>query len=155
MKILVVDDSLSHRQAAEEQLGDDHHLIVLDNYGEAMNLLKPGTDIKVVLSDLLMPAESHALGPEGMNYFGHQIGAGWGVLFRAAGAGVKNIAVITDANHHNHPVSALLDFITSAYWRDGDKGFTVNQSSVMVTHAPLLKDGRKDWSKALATLLAA
>ena len=149
MRILVVDDSLRHLDAARKCLAE-HELTLVDSYGEAMKLLAPNAPFDAVLSDLMMPAEPQTLGPEGYKFLGHQMPIGFVVAFRAAQAGVKRIAVITDANHHNHPISAALDWIGPAYW-DGQKHptFQLNGATVLVAHASFLEDGGKDWTAAL------
>lgn len=154
MKILVVDDNLRHLEAAREQLGSQHDLVTLESYEDAIKLLKPDTDVEVLLSDLLMPAEPHALGPEGLKFLGHEIPIGLVLILRAAQAGVKWLAVITDANHHDHPMSAALDWIGPASWGTyGAKLFRVNESVALIAHAPFGPDGRKDWAQTLQILL--
>jgi len=154
LKVLVVDDSLKHLEAASEQLGGDHGLVTLESYEDAIKLLEPGTDIQVLLSDLLMPAEPYCLGPQGLKFLGHEIPIGLVLAFRAAAAGVEWIAVITDANHHNHPMSAALDWVAPAYWHtEGTKFFRINAATVLIAHAPLGPDGRKDWARTLQVLL--
>lgn len=152
MKILVVDDNPKHRKAAEV-LAAEHEVTTLDSYEPAIKLLQSGTDIDVLLSDLLMPAEEYALGGEGMNYLGHEIPIGFVLMLRAAQAGVKFAAVVTDTNHHCHPMSAAIDWINPAYWSgDGETCMQINNTKTMVAHAPL-KDGVKDWATVLKMLL--
>jgi len=152
MKILVVDDNAKHRAAAQEQLGE-HELAVFDNYTEALDALKEGCGYDVVLSDLLMPAEARTLGSDGLKFLGHEISAGFAVLFRAAKVGVPRVAVITDMNHHCHPMSAIIDSICPAYWRGEPDVFTVNNTRVLVAHAPMTAQGAKDWAQVLTSLL--
>jgi CheY-like chemotaxis protein len=154
MKILVVDDSQKHLAAAREQLVNEHELITLDAYEPAVELLKPGTDIEVLLSDLLMPAEPCTLGREGLKFLGHAIPIGLVLMLRAARASVKHVAVITDANHHNHPMSAALDWIAPAYWcGDEEALFRINNAAVLIAHAPMTPEGVKDWRQTLQLLL--
>jgi hypothetical protein len=149
MRILVVDDSLRHLEAARQSLAD-HELTLVDSYTAAQILLQKGAPFDAVLSDLMMPAEPQTLGPEGLKFLGHQIPIGFVVALLAARVGVKRIAVVTDANHHNHPMSAALDWIGSAYWDGKERPtFKVNGAAVLIAHAKLLPDGGKDWAAAL------
>ena len=136
MKILIVDDNTKHLEAAR----------VLS--------LQPGTDIEVLLSDLLMPAEAETLGSNGMNYLGHEIPIGLMLMLRAAKAGVRHVAVVTDTNHHNHPMSAAVDWINPAYWSDEENLFNIGETIALVAHAPLLKDGSKDWAAVMRVLMS-
>lgn len=152
MKVLVVDDKELHLQAAREQLVN-HNLLTTDSYEEAIELLAEGSDIEVLLSDLLMPAEPYALGTEGLKYLGHEMPIGLVLALRAALVRVKMVAVITDANHHSHPMSAALDWIGSAYWAsDKANVFNINGSRVLIAHAALDEHGRKNWQAALDVL---
>ena len=152
-KILVCDDDQRHLDAAVEQLSRGHELTCVDSYEEAIGLLKPSTNIEVLLSDLLMPAEPYALGPQGMKFLGTSIPIGLILALRAAKVGVPLIAVVTDANHHNHPMSAAVDWLNPAYWNDKVTGLLhIEGSRVLIAHALLLADGRKDWAKALSVL---
>ncbi|MDA1169435.1 MAG: hypothetical protein O3A36_03800 [bacterium] len=153
MKILVVDDNKKHRESALDQLSTDHEVVTLDSYESAIEVLQRGCNIDVLLSDLLMPAEPYCLGPQGLKLLGHEIPIGLVLMLRAAQVGIPLIAVITDANHHCHPMSAALDWIGPAYWNtNGNKLMKINTSTVLIAHAPLLDDGRKNWQAALCTL---
>jgi CheY-like chemotaxis protein len=155
LKILVVDDSVRHLQAATEQLGSDHDLVALESYEDAIKALEPGTEVQVLLSDLLMPAEPYCLGSQGLKFLGHEIPIGLVLALRAAQVGVQWIAVITDANHHNHPMSAALDWLGPQYWvSEVYRSLRINTSTVLISHAPLLADGRKDWARTLQALLS-
>lgn len=154
MRILVVDDKQEHLQAATSQLGPAHQVETRDEYTEAVALLTEGAPFDVLLSDLLMPAEPQTLGAEGLRFLGHEIPIGLVLAFRAAAVGVKYVAVITDANHHNHPMSAAIDWINPAYWRqDGTRLFVVNDTRVLIAHAPMTSDGCKNWAEALEAVL--
>lgn len=154
LKIVVVDDSLRHLEAAQEQLGSQHDLVTLESYEDAIKRLEPSTDVQVLLSDLLMPAEPYCLGPQGLKLLGHEIPIGLVLALRAAFVGVKWIAVITDANHHNHPMSAALDWLEPSSRRDeGHRLIRINESSALIAHAPLTNDSRKDWARTLQILL--
>jgi len=85
---------------------------------------------------------------------GHEIPIGLVLALRAAQIVVKWIAVITDANHHTHPMSAALDWINPAYWgSDREELFHIDDTRVLIAHA-LITEGRKNWTAALERLLA-
>lgn len=152
MKILVVDDNFKHLFAAEA-LDDEHLVTKLDSYSLAMEFLKEGTEVDVLLCDLMMSAEEHMLSREGLAFLGHEIPIGFILMLRAAQVGVKYAAVVTDTNHHNHPISAAIDWINPAYWDGSDeKCMMIANTKTMVAHAPL-KDGAKDWAAVLKVLL--
>lgn len=160
MKILVFDDSIEHRQAAELTL-KGHELTIVGTYDEAQEALVPQTNYKlrdellaqmivaaglpadfnrysgessdednakydkagetayeqataypnfdVVLTDLLVPASKQAQGPEGDRFVGQEMPLGTTIALLALTAGIKNVAVVTDKNHHCHPASAAFD----------------------------------------------
>ena len=145
MRILVVDDNPAHLAAAKEQLGKEHEPTLLDSYEPALELLSRSTDLSpppfdALLCDLLMPAEPMTLGPEGMQYLGHEMPIGLVLAIRAATAGVQLVAVITDANHHNHPMSAAVDWLgVPLLTKDG---------VIWVQHAKI-QNGVKNWQHAL------
>jgi CheY-like chemotaxis protein len=146
MKILVVDDNSGHLQTARDQFPDDD-VLSRDSYEDAIKSLEIGR-FDLALFDLLMPAERHALGSNGMKFFGHEMPVGLIMVLLAARAGIPKIVCITDTNHHDHPMSALLDFVTPSYWgMDGHRFFQINGSKVLIAHAPMNGDG-KDWREA-------
>lgn len=155
LNILVVDDTLRHLEAAREQLGSQHDLVTLESYEDAIQQLAPGTETQVLLSDLLMPAEPFMLGSQGLKFLGHEIPIGLVLALRAAQCGVQWIAVVTDANHHTHPMSAALDWLGPQYWVTGvHRCLRINTSTVLIAHAPLLPSGQKDWARTLQALLS-
>lgn len=108
MKILVVDDSHIHQQAAKEQL-KNHETIVVGSYDEGQKLLEKPHDFEVVLVDLLMPASRQQMGNAGMRLAGTEMPVGIFLALLAAKNGAKYVAVLSDSNHHQHPASACLD----------------------------------------------
>ena len=149
MNILVVDDNHQHL-IATSSLSEKHHVTVTDSYERATEIINFG-DVDVLLTDLLMPAEAGKLGPTGMNYLGHEIPIGLVLAIRAAQTGIKYVAVVTDTNHHDHPMSAAVDWI-SYQDQKGQSHFFIEKTKTIVTHAPM-KDGVKDWDVVLAMLL--
>lgn len=67
------------------------------------------SNFDVVLTDLLVPASRQAQGPEGERFVGQEMPIGTTIALLALYAGVKNVAVVTDKNHHDHPGSAAFD----------------------------------------------
>ncbi|MBI2052058.1 MAG: response regulator [Candidatus Sungbacteria bacterium] len=147
MKILIVDDSVRHRRAGKKQLEAlGHEVVAVSEYGEARKLAKEG-GFDIALLDLLMPAEATTLGPDARTeHVGREIAIGFPLLLSLAGL-VGKIAVATDTNHHNHPMSAAVD------WFLGDRKLVVNGTTVLVMHAPMTEDGTKNWGKVLERLL--
>ena len=154
MRILVVDDAKKHRESALEQFGNEHKINAVDSYETAIAVLSSSEHgIDILLTDLLMPAEPYCLGKEGLKFLGHEIPIGFILMLRAAQIGVPQIVVLTDMNHHCHPMSAAVDWIAPAYWSsERNNIMQINQSRVLIAHAPLLDDGRKDWQAALCIL---
>ncbi|MEN9405485.1 MAG: hypothetical protein RLY47_444 [Candidatus Parcubacteria bacterium] len=66
-----------------------------------------------VLTDLLVPASKQAQGPGGAHLVGQEMPLGSIIALLAISNGVKKVAVVTDANHHNHPASAAFDCFES------------------------------------------
>ena len=147
MKILLVDDSVKHRRAGKRQLEAlGHEVVALCDYTEAREEAKKG-GFDVALIDLLMPAEPQTLGVEAVKEFvGTEIAIGFPMAISLAILGIGKIAVVTDTNHHNHPMSAAVD------WFQGK--VQIAGASVIITHAYLNSDGAKDWEAALKSLTA-
>ena len=147
MKILLDDDSKKHRKAGVEQLSVlGHQVVALSGYEDAVNKVKLGEKFDVALIDLLMPTEGMTLGGEGLQYLGQPIDVGFSLAMKLALEGIKNVAVVTDMNHHMHPASALMD------WFLGEK-LTICGSKVRYYHARLMDDEVKNWAWALESLL--
>lgn len=147
MKILLVDDNVRHRRAGKNQLEAlGHEVVTVSEYGDARKLAKEG-GFDVALLDLLMPAEATMLGSDARTeYVGREIAIGFPLLLSLAGL-IGKIAVATDINHHNHPMSAAVD------WFLGDRKLVVNGATVLIMHAPMSEDGTKNWGKVLERLL--
>ena len=143
LHVLLVDDKPIHLGSGRRQLSKTYQLMLCRSYGEAIETLETGT-IDILLCDLLMPAESHTLGPKGMEHFGREIAVGLFLPMIAAEHGVKYVIVLTDQNHHDHPMSAAVDWISP---------YTIDQTHVVITHARLDENGAKDWARPLNKLL--
>jgi CheY-like chemotaxis protein len=142
-RILVVEDNNEHRVAAERQLRG-HSVAIARNFDEAVRFLTT-RKFDVVLTDLLMVKGSlDTMGKVGRTMVFTEMGYGFAVAWIAASRGVERIAVLSDANHHDHPMSYALDFFD-------DKPFTMGHARVIFSNH-CLKDGVKDWAKFLKQL---
>jgi CheY-like chemotaxis protein len=145
MKILLVDDNARHRRAGEQQLKAlGHEVVALSGYSDVPERVRTES-FDAALLDLLMPAEPMMLGDKARaKHVGEEMGIGFALLLTLAGH-VKLIAVATDTNHHDHPMSALVDWF---YHKD----LVVNGSRALIMHAPMLDGGIKDWATVLERL---
>jgi len=111
LHILVVDNHELNRASAAYQFGDGNELSVCETYKEGVELLR-SRPFDVALLDLLMPPESFTLsGAAFEKVVGSEFPAGIFAALVAARAGVREVRIITDASHHDHPATALIDFI--------------------------------------------
>jgi len=140
MRILVIDDTRIHRQAAQQTLAG-HDLTVVGNYDEAVRQIKDGGPWDAVLSDLLMPASGESQGGEGEQYVGMQMPVGFALALLAALHGARYVGVVTATNHHHHPASAMLDSLGSAYWYGGEvrANFVINGAKAGFYHHPSVR----------------
>lgn len=148
LKILLVDDSLKHRRAGQKQLEAlGHEVVAVCGYTEALKLARQG-GFDAALIDLLMPAESTTLSPDGcVEFLGKEVAVGFPMLMALALAGIPRVAMATDTNHHAHPMSAAVDWFI-------DRTMRINKSVALALHSPM-QGNVKDWGKVLALLLAA
>lgn len=72
-------------------------------------------DFDTVMTDLLVPASRQALGGEGTQYAGKEMPLGSIIALLALVNGVKNVAVVTNKNHHHHPASAAFDCFSEGH----------------------------------------
>ena len=116
LDILVVEDTEKHQSSAQEQF-KDHTLTIAKNYEEGEKLLK--ASYHVLLTDLMMPKGGRkTMGPEGMKYIFDLLPFGFPLAFLAAKIRIPYIGIVTDINHHNHPISAAIDPISGTYWKE-------------------------------------
>lgn len=148
MRVLLLDDNLRHRRAGTKQLQAlGHEVIALCDYGDARQRAME-EKFDVALIDLLMPAEPTTLGTEARKEFvGREIAIGFPMVLELSRSGIKKIAVATDTNHHDHPMSAVVDWFHSC-------ALEVNGAKVLIMHAPMCADGVKDWGQILARVVA-
>lgn len=117
MRILVIDDNQTHRDAAKIQLAE-HDLTVVGTYDNGRELLQDKHDFEVVLTDLLMPASSDKQGDGGLGFVGQEMPIGIFLGLLAAKNGAKLVAIHSDADHHSHPASACFDAFSRYFWKD-------------------------------------
>ncbi len=159
LDILVVEDTEKNQDSAREQFRD-HTITIAKNYEEGKKCLETASIQRryhILLTDLMMPkGGSETMGSEGMKYIFDLLPFGFPLAFHAAKIRIPYIAIVTDINHHNHPISAAIDPISGAYWRESGSElslYKVNDSKLGIFHAPFTEDGRKDWQKVLEVLL--
>ncbi len=142
MKILLLDDNPRHRRAGMKQLESlGHTVVALCDYGEARKRAKE-EKFDIAIIDLLMPAEPTTLGPQALKEFiGKEIAIGFPLVLELS-SNIKMIAVATDTNHHDHPMSAVVD------WFSG-RSLEVNGAMVSIMHSPMSADDAKDYKKIL------
>ena len=153
LDILVIEDTEKHQENARDQF-KDHNLTLAKNYEEGKRFLET-TSYQVLLTDLMMPKGGRdMMGSEGIKYIFDLLPFGFPLAFLAAKMKVLYIGVVTDVNHHDHPISAAIDPISGADWQDSDSClYKVNDSKLGIFHAPFTEDGRKDWQIVLEVLL--
>lgn len=124
MRILVIDDAEYNRASAVETL-KGHDLTVVGTVEEAYRIINK-ENFDAVFTDLWMPT------PEGklytdvcMDYMntvyntsraidtgvGKEVPAGLIFAIKARNKGVKYVAILTDGNHHNDRLCAIMDLI--------------------------------------------
>lgn len=91
---------------------------------------------EVFLGDLLVPASSQSMGPDGEEFIGQEMPLGTSLAFLALSQGIKLVAVVTDTNHHNHPASATFDVFR--------KVFSVGDAKVLLTNESVVDYLDKD-----------
>jgi len=155
MEILVIEDTEMHMQSAREQLSG-HNLEIVSAY-EAAEISLQHNQYNVVLTDLMMPKGGNSvMSPKGMRYIFDLLPYGFPLILLAAKKNVPYIGLVTDVNHHDHPMSACIDPLSSAYWNEKNSPSSllrINNSRVGIFHAPFLDDQRKDWNRVLEVLL--
>ncbi|HEX7724801.1 MAG TPA: hypothetical protein VF438_03655 [Candidatus Paceibacterota bacterium] len=140
--ILVVDDTETHRDSAYELLSG-HHLTVCKGYEEAMIALERSA-FEVVLTDLHMPMCSRTMGDKFR--LGELVPYGLLIALEAARRDSSRVAVVTDINHHNDPISAAFDHFSRFE-------FAVEKARVTMHHARFTTGGGKNWKLHMDELL--
>ena len=154
MKILVIDDSPVHQEAARKQL-IDHTLVVAGSYDEGRDILmgrrdSPARFFDVVLVDLLMPPSNRQ---QSVHREHQDMPVGIFLALLGAKKGAKYVAVFTDSDHHSHPASACFDDFNP----DGEHhplSFDVEGAKMILTNnRRWIWGGEKHWDKLLDYLL--
>ena len=156
-KILVIDDNAANQDAARGLADADHEVTVIGSYDEACKafildpLLNKGTRFDIVFLDLLMPCpcDSAWLSSSEQEFDGQEMPFGFSLLFLAVLSGAKHVAVVTDRNHHLHPMVASLDKVDPPY---NKKQFQLNGAVVRFFQHP--KNTTDFWKQLLEKLLS-
>jgi hypothetical protein len=88
-------------------------------------------DFDVVLTDMKMPMSKQTLG-QGIFQHGVEVPYGFPIVLKAAKAGAKFVAMVTDTNHHQGAMSAAIDHIGGT--------FTIEGAEVLFVHARFVED---------------
>jgi len=145
LKILVVEDSHKHREAAKKQLAG-HNVEIVVNFDDAVNVLTTrGHEFDVVLTDMLMPkGGTSCMGEKGMEHLFVQAGYGFAIAWVAVSNGISHVAILSDASHHDHPMSWAMDFLRTPITKGGIE--------VIFSNNCLIKTGVKNWIGMLNSL---
>jgi hypothetical protein len=147
MKILVVDDSRENLMQAEKQLGAEHELHTVNTFGAAKAMLE-NESFDLVMTDVFMPGESDGQGHEGDQFVGKLIPVGLVVALLALKYNIKYICIVSDTNHHSHPLAWAMDSLVCSC---GDRIYAFTGYS-----CPIVKNNDnwiKDWAEVVNLLL--
>ncbi len=113
--------------------------------------LEKQANFDVVMTDLMVPASKRQQGPRGERFVGQEMPLGTTIALLALSVGVKNVAVVTDMNHHDHPAAAMFDcFKRSSTENNGVRVICTNR----VGHIEVGVDGeQKIWGKNWGQIL--
>jgi len=109
LKILLVEDTEVHRQAAIRQL-EGHELTICKNFKEFSNYNRSASDFDVVLTDCLMPPEAFAYVPQS-EHSTEDVPFGTIILLWAIQNNIPKAGMLMLNNHHDHPIAAGLDIL--------------------------------------------
>lgn len=132
-KILVVEDCQIHIDAAKEQFTgrNEYHLFIATTVRDAERIMV-NEKIDVVMTDVMLPISTEGLSREALEKFASQLApTGLVVALIAVNKGVEEIYLVSDMNHHQHPVAWALDLVG---------GKRIKQSK-----RPVACNGKKDW----------
>ena len=139
MKILIIEDSATHREHAVNQLGKTHYLTVVSNAKDGLKFIYQG-GWDAVLTDNQLPG-----------YSGQPEAIGWGLALQAAKAGTPLVGVLTDANHHQDFSSRLMDGLCENQSTLRAELLQIENSKVLFSNKAITRDG-KDWEWILLVL---
>jgi CheY-like chemotaxis protein len=114
---MIFDDSALHQDMAKRQL-TGHTLTVFGDYEKALKALDYGKEeFDVVLTDLMAPTF-----PNDLSRAQEEMPAGLAIALLALAKGVENVAIVSDANHHEHPGVHITDGLVGLH---GKKRFNL------------------------------
>ncbi len=150
-KILVVEDTFKHQDAASALL-EGHDLTIVDCFEAACDALggegsresisRLATPYDVLLTDLFYPQGREARMTGDYAAASEQQPFGIFLAQVAARLGVPYIGVVTDMDHHKHPLAYAFDFFSDPERRiyGANHRFTVDASRVMYFDVRDLED---------------
>ena len=154
MKILLIDDNPGNLEAARDQLNEheftlcssyragasklNHDPILSDHKYSGFSFKKGEPQFDMVLTDLFLPTT--LIGTGGSD-FEHQQPYGLVLAFTALRRGIKKIAIISNAGHHDHPIIWAMDSL--------GEGFSVGETKFIFSQR-LIWEGEKGWQKSWA-----
>lgn len=108
-RVLIVDDKISNLVVARKQLFDLTELVTSDSCLDAINLID-NYSFDYVLTDLLMLTEIFFQSKDSMARYAYdEMDIGIIVAIKALEKHVKNIAIVSDTGHHDHPCIHLIE----------------------------------------------
>ena len=174
MNILIVEDNPRHQKAAVDQLKNDHNVYVVEDWPSARKAIE---DFKpeVVFSDLKLPSTNETLSDGAIKKYpqGTLVELGFSIILYASQYPfVKYMAILTDGDHHDDPITASIDYVgreLHVYFKDPNSylrisknkpkpTLEINGKRVIVSFAPMLGEYGtesyvKDWGKVLGFLM--
>lgn len=137
-RILVIDDKPENIISAKKLLAG-HKLTVAEGYEIAMKIL--GTKkFDIVMTDLYMPMSSHMLSDKFFR-IGELVPYGFLLMLEAALRGAKEVAIVTNLDHHNDPFAAAFEHFSKFI-------FKIENAKVKIIRAKI-RNKAKDWQEAL------
>lgn len=141
MKILIIEDKPLHIASAEKFAQESgHEVVIINNYDDANCVLKHEArwdkttqdfvitkllDYDMVMTDLFLPISRPHLTADVCPFEGTEQPYGITLMLKAMTLGVKKVGIITDGNHHTHPmIYALRD--ATCIQSIGDVNFCIN-----------------------------
>ncbi len=136
-KILVVDDNIENLKAAINQLEPEHEVTTCGTASEAKELIV-SEKYDVVMTDVMMPGERDGQGHKGQEHIGKLIPIGLVIALLALKHDVPNIYIVSDSNHHDHPIAWAMDSLNGG-----------NRVKCLCGYECPMKDKTKDWKRSL------
>lgn len=147
-RILILDDTEANRNSAAWQFGDTNVVEVFSSYRTAVEALRQNR-YDLVLLDLLMQPESFMLSDTAYaKVAGSEFSAGSIVALVASLSPATQVTVVTDASHHDHPATALLDYLWNQpiTFANGSSLTFRQAATVGMPDSPLTI---KDWDRSI------